>query len=58
MGKQQLRMSNYKRHCKDPVAAYFLSTGKVLHYRLKQHKHITVCIVFLFYWMYVAKKHN
>lgn len=51
-------MSNYKRHCKDPVAAYFLSIGKVLHYRLKQHKHITVCVVFHFYWMYVAKKQN
>lgn len=58
MGKQKMHMSNYKRHCKDPVAAYFLSTGKVLHYRLKQHKHITVCIVFHFYWMYVAKKQN
>lgn len=51
-------MSNYKRRYKDPVAAYFLSTGKVLHYRLKQHKHSTVCIVFHFYWMCVAKEQN
>lgn len=51
-------MSNYKRRYKDPVAAYFLSMGKVLHYRLKQHKHSTVCIVFHFYWMCVAKEQN
>lgn len=53
-----MRISSYKRHCKDPVATYFLSTGKVLHYRLKQHKRSTVYIVFHFYWMCVAKKQN
>lgn len=39
---KKTHISNYKRHCKKPVAVYFLSTCKVLHYRLKQHKHITV----------------
>lgn len=51
-------MSNGKRHCKVIVVAYLFSNGKVLHYRLKQHKQITVCTVFRFYWMYVAKKQN
>lgn len=39
---KKTHISNYERHCKNPVAVYFLSTCKVLHYRLKQHKHITV----------------
>lgn len=40
--KKTPHIPNYKRHCKNPVGVYFLSTCKVLHYRLKQHKHITV----------------